>query len=197
MMLASAMHCGPGVAEVERGLFVDTVYLGARPDLESDENADTEPLQIAAVVMLAMLGLMNVIFNSATMQKELWSPFMLNLTADEKTAPGNLSPSEWNKLRNNAFRPAEPEPAAEEPASSALPTRTPARRAAKRAQAVPTGADARNAASSKRQTDGRAWQGAGGSEPMAPSAAIDEAMADAFERETIAAAEGAEVFAFR
>jgi len=193
MMLASAMHCGPGVAEVERGLFVDTVYLGARPDLESDENADTAPLQIAAVVMLAMLGLMNVIFHSATMQKELWSPFMLNLTADEKTAPGNLSPSEWTKLRNNAFRPAEPEPVAEEPAS----TRTHARRAAKRAQAVPTGADAGNAASSKRQTDGRAWQGAGGSEPMAPSAAIAEAMADAFERETIAAAEGAELFAFR
>lgn len=121
-MLKQANHFGPGVIEKPgRGLVVSTVFIGSRPEFVTGPNSDMEPKQISGLVMCAMMGLHQVILTSASLQKQLNTPFYKELLADRAASVADLTPAEWNNLRNTQCLPPAPTERAVPPAS---PSRT-------------------------------------------------------------------------
>ena len=120
-MKKDANHFGPGVIdERDRGLAVSTVFIGSRPEFVTGPNSDMEPKQISGLVMCAMMGLHQVILTSASLQKQLNTPFYKELFADKAVSVGDLTPAEWNKLRNPECLPPAPTERATLAASSEL-----------------------------------------------------------------------------
>jgi hypothetical protein len=55
-----------------------------------------------------MMGLRQEIFTSASLQKQLNTPFYTELLADKAASVGDLTPAEWNNLRNPQCLPPAP-----------------------------------------------------------------------------------------
>jgi hypothetical protein len=133
-MLKLANHFGPGVIEQPgRGLAVSTVFIGSRPEFVTGPNSDMDPKQITGLVICAMMGLHQAIFTSASLQKQLNTPFYKELLADKAASVADLTPAEWNNLRNPQCLP----PA---PTACAVAQETPGRTRTLRSHA-PTDAD--------------------------------------------------------
>jgi hypothetical protein len=108
-MKKDANHFGPAVIhEPDRGIAVSTVFIGSRPEFLTGPNSDMEPKQISGLIMCAMMGLHQEIFTSASLQKQLNTPFYRELLADKAASVGDLTPAEWNKLRNPQCLPPAP-----------------------------------------------------------------------------------------
>ena len=108
-MKKDATHFGPAVIdEPDRGLAVSTVFIGSRPEFLTGPNSDMEPKQISGLIMCAMMGLHQEILTSPSLQKQLNTPFYTELLADKAASVGDLTPAEWNKLRNPQCLPPAP-----------------------------------------------------------------------------------------
>lgn len=108
-MKKDANHFGPAVIdEPDRGLAVSTVFIGSRPEFLTGPNSDMEPKQISGLIMCAMMGLHQEILTSPSLQKQLNTPFYTELLADKAASVGDLTPAEWNKLRNPQCLPPAP-----------------------------------------------------------------------------------------
>jgi hypothetical protein len=108
-MKKDANHFGPAVIdEPDRGIAVSTVFIGSRPEFLTGPNSDMEPKQISGLIMCAMMGLHQEILTSPSLQKQLNTPFYTELLADKAASVGDLTPAEWNKLRNPQCLPPAP-----------------------------------------------------------------------------------------
>ena len=67
-----------------------------------------------------MMGLHQVILTSASLQKQLNTPFYKELLADRAASVADLTPAEWNNLRNTQCLPPAPTERAVPPASPSL-----------------------------------------------------------------------------